>query len=258
MYARTTARLLSAALLVAAAACGSDAATSPTPNASANLDRAFAELQIPALASYSGTAASAIAAITPSITDRSPCAYTPATQSFVCPTQSVSGLTVAASYSLLSATGAAQPAFDPATTNAVHTDARATGTVTSGATKLTVDAKQTLSLSGLLSERHVLDGTGTTAVNGVLAQSTGTTPVALTATTTIAQLVFPPSGSNARWPLSGTITSVSSTTIGAFPAIAARVVVTFNGTSSAGVDVSIAGVDSHCTIDLGTKATSCR
>ena len=255
MHSHLPFRLLPACLLALLAACGSDGSTAPTQSR-ADLNQAFVELGIPALATVSATVAG-VPSFTPAIADRSPCAYAAASQSFACPTQTAGGLTIAASYSLRSASGAAQSVFDPATTDAVHTDASAAGTVTNGATRLTVDAKQSLTLSGLLAEHHVLDGTGSSAVDGVLAQGSSTVPVSMTSTTTISKLTFPATGSASKWPLSGTIATETSTTVAGVPPIPARAVVTFDGTSRVAVELTIAGATHRCTIDLASQAPGC-
>ena len=255
MRFHSPARILSAAVLATSAACGSDGSTAPTQSR-ADLNQAFVELGIPALATVTATV-NGVPSVSPSIADRSPCAYTTGTQSFVCPTQTISGLTIAASYTLLSASGSPQPAFDPAATAAVRTDASAAGTLTSAGTSLTIDTKQTLTLNGLLSDHHVLDGTGTTKVNGTVAQGSTSVPVSVNGTTTIAKLVFPPTGSASKWPLSGTITSESSTSVSGLPAIPAKVVVTFDGSSKAAVVITVASSTTHCTVDLANQNTTC-
>ncbi|MEO8562716.1 MAG: hypothetical protein ABI601_11610 [bacterium] len=255
MRVRSIAPLFALSLLAVAVACGSDTPSAPA-SSRADLNQAFVELGLPALSAATTTIVG-VPAVAPSIGDRSGCAYAGASQSFACPTQTVGGLTVTASYSLLTASGTPQSAFDATTTSAVRTDVAAIGTVTNGATKLNVDARQTLTLSALLTERHVLDGTGTSKVNGTVAQGSTALPVAITTTTTITKLVLPPSTSATKWPLSGTIASESSTSLSGLPAVPSRVEVTFDGTSRVAVVVTIAGVTKRCTVDLASQAPSC-
>ena len=107
---------LFALVLAAASACGSDSATAPdvTP---ATLDQALAELSIPAIGSASGVFFDAGATAPALLASR--CPYVAASQSFVCTPYSASGVTIDQAFTLRTASGATQSAFDAMTTAAV-------------------------------------------------------------------------------------------------------------------------------------------
>jgi hypothetical protein len=236
------------ALAVLAAACGSDSATSPTPAVQANLSQAFSELGHPAVSDALG----GIAAIFVSSASTSGCTYAAASQTFVCPTQSESGISLAFSYALLDASGATQSAFKPTATNAVHTIAVLSGTTTELGPALTIDGRQDLTISGLLSTTHSLNGTSSFHLTGSIPSGTGsgTIPVGFVSKTTITNLVLPTTAGG--WPASGTI-ALEETLDGVTGTD--RVLLTFNGTSKITmVFTASTGHVQHCTMDLSKGA----
>jgi hypothetical protein len=254
MHARTFARLLSVAVVASLAACGSDGPSAPGSRPS--LDKAFLELNTPALSAGAGKPVT-MPALVPSLGDGKRCAYAAASQSFTCPTQTFGDLTVGSSFTLLAANGSPQSAFDSTTTAAVRFDATAAGIIEEGPTKLTVEVKQSVTLSGLLTGTHVIDGTGTSKVSGTIAPASTPIPFTTTTNTTITHLVLLSCDDMVKWPLSGTITSESSTLVSGLPAVPSRVEVTFSGTSRVAVVITVAGVTKHCTVDLSMGAPSC-
>lgn len=246
-----TAALLS---LVVAGACGSDSSVAPTTQTGGSLTDAVAQLSVPALGAattLSGLPGGALSSL-----DATRCAYAATSQSFTCPTVTVSGLTLKQSFTLLDASGGKQSAYG-ATTSSVHLSSSVTGTVTQGTVSVSVDAQQELTLSGLLTATHTLDGTVTTTLSNV---GTAVPALGTVTTTTIDHLVLPASATGASaWPASGTITAVTKTLAsGGVPAVTLLTAsITFTGSSKAMVSITAAGVSKTCTVDLASQAPSC-
>ena len=230
--------ILALALATVAAACGSDSSTGPNVQP-VTLDQALAELSTPAL---SATAAS-FDASTPTLPAlaASRCAYQASSQSFACTPIVANGVTVTQSFTLLDGSGAAQSAFDQATTSAVRANTSVAGTFQDGAEQFTVDGQQELTLSGLREAIHTLDGTSTVHV-----ASTGGSglPFETTITTTITGLKLqPPTADGTHpWPQAGTIVVENATSIGGAAPAVLRATITFNGTSTVAVTIVGPGV----------------
>jgi hypothetical protein len=244
--------ILAVALAALAAACGSDSSTGPTAQP-VTLDQALAELSNPGLsaaaASFDVDAPSLPALAT------SRCAYQASTQSFACTPVVASGVTVTQSFTLLDGAGAAQSAFDQATTSAVRANTSIAGTITEGTQQFTIDGQQELTLSGLREAIHTLDGTQTvhfTAVGSALSFES-------TVTTTITGLKLqPPTADGTHpWPKSGTIVVENATSIGGADPAVIRATITFNGTSKVSVTIAGPGVSGNCTSDLASQNPSC-
>jgi hypothetical protein len=162
---RLRSRLSVVVLAVAASACGSDASVAPASTAQTTLDQALGELTLPVLSTAGG-----------SISDLFPggpqlgarCAYAPVSQSFVCPPATASGLTINQSFTLLTTSGAKQSAFDHATTESVRMNTAVAGSVSSEGATLTLDGQEELTLSGLVTGRHTINGTGAAHLVGAL------------------------------------------------------------------------------------------
>jgi hypothetical protein len=251
-------RRFSAILVVAAAvACGGDS-TGPTSYPPATLNQALAELSIPALAAGGASFVDLGTATAPSL-DPTTCPYSAAVQSFVCTPISESGITVNQSFTLLSGSGAKQSAFDAASTNAVRANTTITGTLVEQGTSLNVNGQQELTLSGLVSGPHVLNGSSSITVAGTVDDGTATYPVNITVATSIANLVLPANeaGSAQVWPSSGTITVDVNGSIGPVSVSQARTVIAFSGTSTVTVTVSGGGLSKSCKVDLAKAAPEC-
>jgi hypothetical protein len=255
MLARLRAPLAALVLAAAVSACGSDVSTAPEQPA-ATLEELFEDLSLSSIADAAGEL-SGVPSLSIASNLSPSCTFAAASQSFVCPTQSFSGLTVTESYTLLSAAGAPQSAFDPATTAALRATARVTGTVTQPGTNLTVDAQQTLTLSGIRFGPRTLNGTSGSRIVGTFLEGNTLYPVDVTTTTTIANLVLPSSTAAQRWPVSGTLTAITRATMTGLPALDATVKLTFNGTSKVAVAMTMGGVGKSCTVDLVTDASTC-
>jgi hypothetical protein len=226
------------------------------PGSRPRLEQALLELNSSAVAAGVPRPAS-VPNLMPSVWDGKRCAYAAASQSFVCPPETFGDVTFASSLTLLGASGTPQSVFDSTTTAAVRFDATVTGTTTEGPAKFAVDVKQTLTLSGLITGTHVIDGSGTSRITGTVAPASTPIPFITTSTSTITRLVLPASDDADKWPLSGTIATESSTSLSGLPPVPSKVEVTFSGTSRAAVVVTVAGVTRHCTVDLASQGPSC-
>lgn len=250
----TTIRKLRAAALVTTAAflaaCGSDSSVAPD-HPPADLGAVLSEMTLPSITSSFVPGAPAL----PSTTALTPssCSYSATSQSFTCPTVSVSGITIARSFTLLNASGTPQSQFDPATTASVRTTSTTTGTVSSAGATITVDSQDELTLSGLLTGVHVLNGTSVTHMAGTDPGSA--TPFTMTMSATIANLVLPATATE-QWPKSGQIRmDITDSMLGA--AGTEHIAMTFNGTSKVLVTVTSGSFSFTCTVDLASQAPSC-
>jgi hypothetical protein len=246
-------RFAAFALGVAAAGCSSDSATGPSQPVS--LNQALSEMSLPVL---SGIASPVSSTPTASISMPSPstCAYASASQNFVCPTVTVSGLAIAQSFTLLDAAGKPQSEFGATTTAAVRVKSSVTGTLTADGSNLTVEQNQELTLSGLLTGNHVLNGTSMGSMNGTVASGSTVQSLAITSSTSIVNLV--PSKNAGGWPASGTVTEDMTTSFApSVGPVTVHLVLTFNGTSKVGASITVGGTIEHCTIDLSNPASSC-
>ena len=253
MFVRFRRQLSVLALAAVAGACGSDS-TGPTNYPPATLDQALAELSIPALSAVGNSFAEVDA--TPSL-DPANCPYSAAVQSFVCTPISESGVTINHSYTLLGASGAKQAAFDPASTDAVRANATVGGTLVEQGTTLTLNGQQEITLSGLVTGPHVLNGTSTISLAGTVEDETSTYPIDITVGTTIANVVLPPNGTAQSWPSSGKITVDVDGSSGPVSLSQARITITFSGTSTVDVTMTGGGLSKSCKVDLAVEAPVC-
>ena len=249
------------ALVAVLAACSSDGPSEPA-QADAPLDLAplLAEMTLPNVPTVGVT----LAATAPGAPDvPTNCPYDAASRSFVCPPVTRSGLTVNVAYTLLDAAGRPLATADRNTTASIRTVMTARGTIPFDergdvAGTLTVDQRQELTLSGLLAGPHKLDGTGTIKLDGTVNLGFGPLPVRSTVTLAVAGLVPPAggsggaTGSGARWPSAGTITVEATNASLGNATTTQRAELTFNGTSTVGLALTIGGVTRRCTVNLAT------
>jgi hypothetical protein len=242
-----------AAILALTGACSDS--TGPSDVQPADLSQVLAELQPSSLAplagQVSGVPVAALAAPVPSS-----CSYESASKSFVCPNVSVSNITVSRSFTLLDASGAPQTAFDKTTTAAVRMKTAFAGTVTSPTTTMVIEQQQDITLSGLLTGAHTLNGTSSGRLTGSVGAGTTTIPVATTISTTITNVVLPRSSSGSQWPQSGTITAtITDSALAGMPEATSTVIITFNGTSRPTISITVNGVTLTSTIDLANPGS---
>ena len=258
MFPRSPASVCALALAVLVSACGSDSSTGPSNSQPATLDQALTEFSIPAI-SAANTAFFDAGASAPALT-LSRCAYADGSQSFVCSPYSANGLTINQSFTLLSSTGASQSAFDRGTTDAVRASSTMAGTLSQGGTVLDVNGTQVLTLSGLVSGPHTLNGNSTTKLKGKIADIFGTSDLDATLTTAITNLVLPAKSAPTAqtWPASGTIVVESTGTVGSASIGTTRITMTFSGTSTVNVSRTGPGGVQTCTMDLSKLDQACK
>jgi len=249
-------RFLSVAAVVFISACGSDDGTGPTASTPVDLATAFSEMSLPGIAA----AASLTGGVSLPSTSGVPtgCAYVTASQNFVCPAVTTSGVTVTSNYFLLNAAGQPMSQFDANTLSALRVRNTIAGTVTVSGDVLNVDGQQDQTLSGLQTATHTLNGTSTLKVSGT--GSSATIPGTFTthSTTTISNLVLPARASASPYPKSGTIAVDQTTSLLGSSALTSRVVMTFNGTSKVAVTLTFDGLSlPGCSIDLSNGTTTC-
>jgi hypothetical protein len=237
------------ALSAAFGACSTDSSTGPNAQPAA-LGAVLSEMSLPALTTVaSGLVGASVPSVAPI---PSACAYDGASQSFVCPSVTAGGLTINQSYALLNAANAAQSQFDAASTAAVRVRTTAAGTLTStSAPAITLDMVQEMTLSGLLTGIHTLDGTSTTHVSSP--GGAGVLPFGSTTVLTTSQVVLPQAGSSS-WPVSGSI-AIDETGSGAsFALPTVHMLLVFHGTSLVDFSVTAGGITRTCKLDLSGKS----
>lgn len=243
--------LLALSAIAALGACSSDSSVAPVARP-ATLDGALGELSLSSV--LSGGVATAMPGAAISLTPGN-CAFNSVSQSFVCATVTAGGYTVSSSFTLLTASGGAQSAFDQATTAAVRSTSSVSGSQVFNGSTLVTDMTQTLTLSGLLTGVHTLNGTQLVKETDTPSGGVAST---MTLATTIADLVLPADPTPGHYPKSGMITTtLTQPAQPGLPAYNFSMAVTFNGTSKVDVTITDAGITQHCTVDLAAKTPSC-
>jgi hypothetical protein len=246
-------RLSLAASLLAAcailAACGDGTAPKVSPVTIDSLLAEIGETQAFGTPGMVFTGPLAVGAM-PSRSDA--CAYNSTTQRFVCPPISMGGLTTNRYYQLLDAAGTPQSAFNPATTDAFRTvadvegsitvDLPALGTVAPAAVTVTMASHEDLTLSGLLTGVHTLNGTGSST-----STFSGEELPGLTTSWTITNLVLPKRGAGAKYPQSGTMTVAVEFNGGE---LSSHITMAFNGTSIMTMTMVTNGMTTVCTVNM--------
>ena len=268
---RSTSRALIAALAAAlVAGCGSDSPNAPTTQQQHTLDVAaiLSQMSIGRVSSVPG-AATVLSLPTPlgvPTIALSACPFSASTQGFTCPTVNSAGLAFDISYFLYDAAGHAQSVADASTTASVRTVVDTKGTTnvpaTNGVSGSVVIADHSdMTMSGLLTPPHTLNGngtshydltlTGTTALHAVIDMTSATKNVVLPTESDTSSTVFPLSGTITTD--SRTVTSIAS--LGTI-AVTAHSVITFNGTSKATIVymTSLSASVTTCTVDLTGKS----
>jgi hypothetical protein len=245
--------LFALGLLVLAGACE----TSPFApgEGRVSLEEALAELDVPALRPATGTFTGIGP---PPVIVPSACPFEAASESFACPPIKAGGLTLNESFTLVSAAGVRQSAFNGRTTSWLRVATSIRGTVAVGGYTHTVDGEQELIIAGLLTDRHTINGSSSKQVLTVTDGSPGAQPVASTVTTKFKNVVLPvkPPGSPVAWPLSGSM-EIQTTEYADYPPpypgpgpMVGGVVVVFTGTSHVEVAFTSRGVTRACITDM--------
>jgi hypothetical protein len=257
-HTRSAVAVLAAATLAAAlSACGSDSSVAPTNE---KLDVA-ALVASSSGASYNAGARS-LATLpntntTPSV-DPALCPFSAANQLFECAPVTRNGLTFKTAYALLDGSGHSLSQRVASSVASIHTliDINGTTTVTAGnaSTAITLNSHSDHTLSGLLTDTRVLNGTSTEHDTTATTIGGSTTHTAIDATTTTANLEIP--RASGEWPATGTITTdvktKSSLRVGELTT-SIRAVTTFNGTSTVTTALTIGGHTTTCKLDLSGK-----
>ena len=263
MFTRIRLVLATLTLAVVAEACISDMAVAPQRPID-TLDAALAEVTIPALA-YAAATFSGVGAITPTIVPGR-CQFDGDSGTFICDALTGGGLTLNQHYTLLDAAGGKQSAYDVATTAGLVVNSAVSGTATGysggNSVTVTVDAQQELTLSGLGTAQHTVNGTSLTLTT--LARSDHSEPpMTSTITTKVVDLVIPVvPGQTAPWPASGMIELKSSTDLGYIipldPAnTTTSAALQFNGSSVVNLTITTQNGTQSCRVDIMTTALGC-
>lgn len=239
-------------------ACSSESTVAPSAQQSTTLSQVLSEMSLPSLAGTASLGPSvpvqSVGAPVPST-----CSYSATLQSFTCPTVTASGLTITQSYTLLDAAGKPQSQFDPNTTAAVRVKSTISGAVSQSGSAMTINQQSDMTLSGLLTATHVMNGTSTMAMTGSVTTGTLTMPITSSGVMTMSNLVMPTSSSSGNaWPMSGTITEDFTSSVDTNgSSVTLHMTMTFNGTNKVAVVTTILGTVQHCTMDLSLGTMTC-
>jgi hypothetical protein len=258
MFVRSRALPAILAMAVLVSACGADSSTGPDANQPVTLDEALGAFTNPAIAA-ANTALFDAGAASPAF-GLNRCPYAAASQSFVCTPFSANGVAISQSFTLLSASGAPQSAFDGATTNAINARTTMAGKISQNGTTLDVDGQQNLTLSGLIAGPHTLNGNSSTKLKGVIADFFGSSVLDATVTTSITNLVIPArTAPGAKpWPSSGTIVVESTGVVGGAAIPSIKITMDFSGTSTVNVSRTGPGGNQTCKMDLTKPDQGCQ
>jgi hypothetical protein len=239
-------------LAIVSGACTSDSTVAPdTPIAT--LDGALSEVTMPAL-DYASATFSGAGIVTPPIAP-SRCEF------------DGNSVTLNQHYTLLDAAGSRQSAFDGTTTVGVVVNSAVSGTATgyigTNAVTLTVDAQQELTLSGLGTAQHKINGTSLTLTT--FTRSDGSEPpLSSTITTKVVDLVVPVPlpGDPTPWPTSGMVELTSNTDLGyVIPLDAANTTTSaameFSGSSVVKLTITNQNGTQTCRVDITTTMLGC-
>jgi hypothetical protein len=251
-------------LAIVSGACTSDSTVAPdTPIAT--LDGALSEVTMPAL-DYASATFSGAGIVTPPIAP-SRCEFDGNSATFICGPLTGNGLTLNQHYTLLDAAGSRQSAFDGTTTVGVVVNSAVSGTATgyigTNAVTLTVDAQQELTLSGLGTAQHKINGTSLTLTT--FTRSDGSEPpLSSTITTKVVDLVVPVPlpGDPTPWPTSGMVELTSNTDLGyVIPLDAANTTTSaameFSGSSVVKLTITNQNGTQTCRVDITTTMLGC-
>jgi hypothetical protein len=233
------------------ASCGESTAPEPVP--SAQVEALLQEsLQAQTLGG-TALASSGIFAVPSAQLPRGSCVWSDDFQGFDCPSRSSAGLSVHTSFQLLDASNAPLRAYDATKVAALRTVTDVTGrsTFTSrfdgSVETFDISAHEDGTLSGLLTDRHVLNSIGTSRTT--ITSPAGTATMRSKQTTTDLVLSSRPNAN--PYPSSGTISSEAY--FGDDQTPTTRVTMTFNGTSTVAIVLTFGSVTQSCTLDLAQR-----
>lgn len=209
-----------------------------------------------AAASMSGTAMPSLP--TPTAAG---CVYTASSQSFVCQTVSLNGMTMSMSYMLYDAAGHAVSIPDPVTVDAIRTIMDMSGTTTPMGTMMsgpiTMTRHQDQTMSGLLSGNRVINGTASGTTSSVLTVNGSSITTSTTDADTTLNMVPPAPGSSTHYPQSGTQIMVMTSSSPAIPTgpVTMRMVMTIHPDGTMTAQMTTGGVVRTCTMNLASPTT---
>jgi hypothetical protein len=244
-----------AALALAAAslfACSDT--TGPGESQPAELSEVLAESSQPTLPAVEMLGSGMIPLTTVSSTGAVPftgCSYDAGSQSFVCARVTSGGLTIDRSYTLFDAAGNRQSQFVRGGTAAVQTKVHVAGTLTAPFGTHTIDQSDDRTVSGLLTSRHVLNGTSTHTMSGTFSMPGGTQPpmtMSSMGTTKIESLVLP--SKENRWPGPGTMTTTITSTSGGIGPSTSTMRAVFDGTKCVTYTISFGDYTQTRVVDM--------
>jgi hypothetical protein len=241
-----TALLLAGAFAIG---CSSDSSTAPSSSHPASLDAALKEFSFSNLSAFVALSASTSAS---PATSSSGCNYNSTTQSFVCTTTSGASITASQSFQLLDGSGTPQSKWGD-NVAAIHMKASASGTSNDASGVKSFEAATDLTLGGLITGVHTLDGTATSrAVSG-----TGSSQQVMSTSVIFAGLVLPNANEGANaYPKAGTVTASAVTTSNG-TTVNASIQMKFNGTSNVPMVFVYNGITVSCTVNLASSNPSC-
>jgi hypothetical protein len=248
-------RILALAAIAAAAACHADSSVGPFVPATP--DAVLAEISLPDIPQPGGVSFNFPVNLAEALPAAS-CTYAAATQHFDCPTPASPTITTTQWFMLFDAAGAPQSRWDAGTTDALRLYQAVHGHLVSSHDSLNLDTRQDLTVGGLLSGRHTLNGTQVAHFDD-FSTVTGSELLLTDVSQQLANVVLNGSADHAiAWPLSGTLTSDIAEARGPLPSMHIHSVITFNGTSKVQATVTIDGVSSPpCTLDLTSPFFNC-
>ena len=170
------------------------------------------------------------------------CPYDAATGRFTCPVMTRDGHTMERSYAFADATGAAQNAYDPSTTESANFRSTMTGAVARDGWSATISSTRDMTQSGLAGTEttHVINGTGSSTQSRSQHTDGGVRTYTMSSVATFSNVVIPFPRARGLWPLSGSITRhvTAARDDGTSPATHVRTATTsFNGTRFATLTV---------------------
>ena len=195
------------------------------------------------------------------------CVFAAGTGDLTCGPAVKNGLTVTSVYTIKTAAGTAQSAIDSLTTNSVRVRTSVTGTATrsrDGNVTATVNHSGDRTVTGLAagSTQRTVNGTSQgneTATTGTNRDGKTFSSVRSTADTTTG-LVIPVSATAQTYPTAGTVVrrmKVIMTIDGTSSSRERREVLTYDGTSTAKLQITDNGTTKNCTVALPRGRPSC-
>ncbi len=225
------------------------------------LDAALNEVTLPAL-DYAAAVFSGVGVVTPTIVP-SRCQFDGTSQVFVCGTLSGGGLTLNQNYTLLDGAGGKQAAYDMTTTSGLVVSSAVSGTAVGAGTSRSVDGEQQLTLSGLGTAQHTINGSSLTRTT-ITHTNGAEPPITSTITTKVVDLVvpLPLPGDPTPWPASGTIELQTNTDLGyVIPLDAGSTIssatLEFSGSAIVQLTITTPKGKEMCRIDITTTLLGC-